>query len=447
LKVDGGLRPSESAGLVQERRLTVMAKDDTKRGGKEGAVVAHPSAMRRVRLGEVLVQARTALREIVVGAGFQVLTAMLEEDREALCGARYQQAEARQAYRHGSEQAPVVLGGRKVRVKKLRVRSATGGEIPLPTWQEVTREDPLEERALEQMLVGVSTRGYARSLEPLPPGGKSLAVSRSSVSRRFVARTTQQVEAFLSRPLDGLDLPVMMIDGTALGDHVLVVALGIDSDGHKHVLGVAEGSTESHGVCLGLLRDLIERGLGVERARLFVIDGGKGIRKAIREAFAQWALIHRCHVHKLRNILDHLPGSKRAVIGAALRRAWSAESEAAAREQLQAIEKRLESQHPGAAAALREGLDESLTLLVLGAKGALYRTLCSTNPIENLQGSLKRVARRVKRWRGGSMALRWAATALMEAEKRFRRIRGYRELAALNASLLSSVTDPIRKTA
>lgn len=420
-----------------------MAKDATNRG----AVVAHPSSMRRVRVGEVLVQARTALREIVVGAGFQVLTAMLEEDRERLCGPRHQQAEGRRAYRHGSESAPVVLGGRKVRVKKLRVRSASGGgEITLPTWEDITREDPLDERAVEQMLVGVSTRGYARSLEPLPPGAESIAVSRSSVSRRFVARTAAKVEEFLSRSLEA-DFPVVMIDGTGLGEHVLVVALGIDSDGHKQVLGVVEGSTESHGVCQALLRDLIDRGLAVERARLFVIDGGKGLRKAIRETFAQWALIQRCQVHKLRNVLDHLPGSKRAVIGAALRKAWSADSEAQGRQQLEAIATRLEAHHPGAVSSLREGLDETLTLLALGAKGALYRTLCSTNPIENLQGALKRVAKRVKRWRGGSMALRWAATALMEAEKRFRRIRGHRELATLNASLLSFVADPIRKSA
>lgn len=423
-----------------------MAKDATKRGGREGAVVAHPSSMRRVPLGEVLVQARSALREVVVGAGFQVLTAMLEEDRERLCGARYQQAEERRAYRHGSEEAPVVLGGRKVRVKKLRVRSTDGGEIALPTWQDVTREDPLEERAVEQMLLGVSTRKYVRSLEPLPPGIESVAVSRSSVSRRFVARTAEKVEEFLSRPLEA-DLPVVMIDGTAVGEHVLVVALGIDSEGHKHVLGVVEGSTESHGVCQALLRDLIERGLMVERARLFVIDGGKGLRKAIRETFAQWALIQRCQVHKLRNVLDHLPGSKRAVIGAALRKAWSADSESQGRQQLEALASRLEAHHPGAVAALREGLDETLTLLALGVKGALYRTLCSTNPIENLQGALKRVAKRVKRWRGGSMALRWATTALMDAEKRFRRIRGHRELAAFNASLLSLVADPMRKSA
>lgn len=420
-----------------------MRKDATNRR----AVVAHPSAMRRVRLGEVLVQARTALREVVVGAGFQVLTAMLEEDREQLCGRRYQQGEERRAYRHGSEAAPVVLGGRKVRVKKLRVRSARGeGELPLPTWEDVTREDPLDDRAYEQMLLGVSTRRYARSLEPLPSGVESIAVSRSSVSRRFVARTAAKVVEFLSRPL-GADFPVIMIDGTGLGEHVLVVALGIDSEGHKQVLGVVEGSTESHGVCQALLRDLIDRGLVVERARLFVIDGGKGLRKAIRETFAQWALIQRCQVHKLRNVLDHLPGSKRAVIGAALRKAWSADSEAQGRQQLEAVASRLEAHHPGAVSSLREGLDETLTLLALGAKGALYRTLCSTNPIENLQGALKRVAKRVKRWRGGSMALRWAATALMEAEKRFRRIRGHRELATLNASLLSFVADPIRKSA
>jgi transposase len=202
-------------------------------------------------------------------------------------------------------------------------------------------------------------------------------------------------------------------------------------------------------VCQSLLRDLIERGLVVERARLFVIDGGKGIRKAIRDTFAEWALIQRCQIHKLRNVLDHLPVSKRAAMGAALRKAWSADSEADARKQLAAVESRLELQHPGAVAALREGLDETLTLLRLGVTGALHRTLCSTNPIENLQGALKRAARRVKRWRGGSMALRWAVSAVMDAEKRFRRIRGYRQLVAFDASLslFSSATDPIRQTA
>jgi transposase-like protein len=171
--------------------------------------------------------------------------------------------------------------------------------VELPTWKEFSEEDPLHERAVEQMLVGVSTRGYARSLEPLDEDHESVGVSRSSVSRRFVARTKEQVTAFLSRPLGELDLPVIMLDGVCLAEHVLIVALGIDTEGRKHVLGLVEGSTESEGVGRSLLRNLIDRGLKVERARLFVIDGGKGVRKAIRSVFGSWALVQRCQIHKL----------------------------------------------------------------------------------------------------------------------------------------------------
>lgn len=409
-----------------------MRKDVTRGRGGKGATA--PGAIRGVRVGEVLVRARAALSDLVVGAGMQVLAALLEQDREALCGPRHHQNPTRDASRYGYDEGTLVMGGRKVRVRRPRVRGVEG-EMPLPTWEQLSREDPLNARAVEQMLVGVSTRDYAESLDPLPRDVEVSGVSRSSVSRRFVAQTRAHVEAFLSRPLSKLDIPVVMIDGTGFGDHVLVVALAIDSRGKKHVLGVHEGSTESHEVCLELLRSLIDRGLAVERARLFVIDGGKGIRKAVREAFGVWALVQRCQVHKLRNVVEHLPEGKRARVGAALRQAWSSATEAEARRRLHELARELEAQHPGAASSLREGLEETLTILSLGVTGALQRTLCSTNPIENLQGLLKRVARNVKRWRGGLMALRWAVTGLMRAEKRFRRIRGHKQLEAFIVAL------------
>jgi transposase-like protein len=232
-----------------------------------------------------------------------------------------------------------------------------------------------------------------------------------------------------------------MIDGTGFGDHLMLVAMGIDNKGEKHVLGVREGTTESEGVCRSLLQDLIERGLEVERARLFVIDGGKGIRKAIRDVFGAWALVQRCQEHKRRNVLDHLPKGKRARVSKALRDAWKSESETTARRLLRQLARELEPAHPGAAASLREGLDETLSVLSLGVKGSLARTLVSTNPIENLQGLLKQVVRNVKRWRGGSMALRWAVTGLMEAEKRFRRVKGYREMPQLLVALSSKIEE------
>jgi transposase-like protein len=391
------------------------------------------------------------LQEMFITSGRQVFEALLEEDRSALCGRKNQPDVDRQAYRYGFDEGQVVLGGRKIRHRKPRVRSVDGREIELPTWRHVSDEDPLAERTLEQLLVGVSTRGYSRSLEPVGEELETVGVSRSSVSRRFVARTTRQVEEFLARSLEGLDLPVILLDGTNLGDHVLITAVGIDRTGKKHVLGVVEGSTESEEVCRSLLASLIERGLVVERVRLFVIDGGKGLRKAIRAAFGDGALVQRCQVHKMRNILDHLPESRRAWTRATVRRAWASEVPAAARRKLLDLARQLEGAHPGAAASIREGLDETLTVLELGLSGALARTLCTTNPIENLQGALKRVTRNVKRWTGGSMALRWAVTALIEAEKKFRRIKGHREmphlLAALEVRIKTSSLDSGKKVA
>ena len=382
---------------------------------------------------------RARLLEVVLVRGFEGVMQMLEEDRETLCGPLRRWQPDRQAYRHGYDEGRLVLGGRTVKVPRPRVRAVNGREIELPSWRHFAEADPLHERALEQILAGVSTRKYGASLEAIPEGLQAGMTSSSSVSRRFIAMSRRRVEEFLSRPLDDLDLPVILLDGTAFGEHVLVIALGIDAEGHKHVLGVVEGTTESEGVCRSLLTSLIERGLRVERARLFVIDGGKGIRKAIRMVFGVWALVHRCHVHKQRNVAEHLPQHRRSWVRAAVRKAWDAGTVTKARERLSHLADQLDNEHPGAAGSIREGMEETLTLIRLGVSGALYRTLCSTNPIENLNGKVKTVARNVKRWRGGAMVVRWAATGLIEAGKRFRRIRGHREISQLVAALDAAV--------
>lgn len=379
---------------------------------------------------------RARLLEFVLAQGFEGVSEMLEADRAALCGPKGHWQPERRAYRYGHDEGRLVLGGRTVKVRRPRVRGVSGGEIELPSWRRFAEEDPLHERALEQILLGVSTREYARSLETLPEELESGMTSSSSVSRRFVAATQRRVEGFLSRPLDALDLPVILMDGTGFdGDRVLVTAVGIDGGGLKHVLGVVEGTTESEEVCRTLLRNLIDRGLKVERARLFVIDGGKGLRKAIRTVFGAWALVHRCHVHKLRNVAEHLPKHRRAWVRAAMRKAWGLKTVKEARQKLTQLAAQLEDEHPGAAGSIREGLEETLTLIQLGVRGTLHRTVCSTNPIENLMGSLKRLTRNVKRWRGGKMAVRWAVTGLVEAEKRFRKIRGHRDLPQLVTAL------------
>ena len=429
-----------------------MKKNRTKHPSRSTEFPPGRSAStRKLTLPEVVVKVGRSLRDLVTSSGLEIFQALLEQDQMMLCGTRHQPQTVRLAYRHGTTEGPLVFGGRKIRLTRPRVRSIKGREVELPTWKKFSEEDPLNERAVEQMLVGVSTRGYARSLEPLDEEHESVAVSRSSVSRRFVAKTQDQVTAFLSRPLGELDLPVIMLDGVCLAEHVLIVALGIDTDGRKHVLGLVEGSTESEGVCQSLLRNLIDRGLKVERARLFVIDGGKGVRKAIRSVFGTWALVQRCQIHKLRNVLDHLPQGRRSWMRAAVRRAWAAETTDKARRKLRDLASQLDETHPGAAASLREGLEETVTVIDLNLGDWLMKTLCSTNPIENLNGGLRRLTRNVKRWRGGAMAQRWGATTLMEAEKGFRRIKGYRDLPqmleALDALIAGTRVDKKRRVA
>jgi transposase-like protein len=418
-----------------------MAKNPTKRAACE-VVLPERAEPFRVDLLDFLADARQGLWTIAMQAGLATLRVMLEEDRRRLCGPKGRPDPEREATRYGYDEGSVVLGGRRVAVRKPRVRTVAGEEVALPTYQRFNEEDPLSHRVLEQMILGVSTRSYGRSLEPVEDSVEETATRKSSVSRRFVARTQAQLDVFLRRPLGEKDFPVLTLDGKGFGDHTLVIALGIDTEGRKEVLGVAEGSTENEAVCRRLLADLVDRGLSVERARLFVIDGGKGLRKAIRAVFGDWALVHRCHVHKIRNVLEHLPEGKRAWVRAAMRKAYTSETPALAKRRLLDLARSL-APHPGAVASLREGLEETLTLLDLGVRGALARTLMSTNPIENLMSTLQRVSRNVKRWQHGAMALRWAVTGLLEAQKTFRRVKGFRELPALLLALDSRVTSYI----
>jgi transposase-like protein len=232
-----------------------------------------------------------------------------------------------------------------------------------------------------------------------------------------------------------LDLPVVMIDGIHFPDRVLLVALGIDTEGNKHVLGLREGSTEAAGVVQALLSELIERGLDTQRMRLWVIDGGKALRKAIVECFGAAALIQRCQEHKRRNVIEHLPRDLHASVGLSMRQAWLSTNAATAKKQLLGLASSLERTHPGAAASLREGLDQTLTVQGLGISGELYRVLRTTNPIENLNGLIGRYCHNVKRWKDGLMTLRWVASALSDAAVRFRRIKGRTEMGTLLAAL------------
>ena len=384
-------------------------------------------------LGQLVGSAKEGVLGLSVGLGLGVLAELLEEEVVDVVGAKGKHDPDRVAVRHGHESGEVTLGGRRVRVERPRVRSADGNdEVRLATYEHFADRDLLSRVVLERMLAGVSTRRYRRTQEPVGAEVEQAArsTSRSAVSRTFVERTRRSLGELMSRPLDDVRLAVMMIDGLELQGRTNVVALGITTEGVKIPLGLWEGSTENATVATALLSDLVERGLDPEQGILFVIDGAKALRKAIRNVFGE-APVQRCLRHKERNVLDHLPERERPAVKQRLRRAWALDDHARALEQLRALARELDRSNPGAAGSLREGIEETLTLTRLGVTGSLRRTLESTNPCESMIEIVRRTQRNVKRWSSGEMALRWTAAGMLEAERQFRKIIGYRDLATL----------------
>jgi putative transposase len=381
--------------------------------------------------------AREALWDTVVLSGLAFVEEALEAERTTLCGARYAHREQRQAVRGGHVASSLVLGGRRIDIQRPRARSAERHELSLPSWRAWSSRDPLDERAFEQMVVGVSTRRYARSLEPLPQEVTVRGISKSAVSERFVVGTERRLAELMRRELSGLKLVVLLIDGVHFAEHVVLAAVGIDVNGAKHPLGLREGATENAAVCKELLADLIERGLNPNRAILVVIDGAKALRRAVIDTFGERALLQRCHAHKKRNVTDALPVRMRASVRTTMNQAYATRDPKRARRLLENLAHKLESAHPGAATSLREGLEETLTVMRLRLPESLDRVLSSTNLIENLFSRVREIGRRVKRWQGGTMILRWTAAGVLEAERHFRKVAGYRALPKLVAALHS----------
>lgn len=387
-----------------------------------------------VALNEVAASAREGLLALSVATGLSVMSAIFESDVKSIVGPKGKHDPKRTAHRHGTEDAHVVLGGRQVPVDKPRVRSLQGHEIKLPSYRHFADTDMLSDIALGRMLAGLSTRRYDAGAEPIgdiPARG----TSRSAVSRRFVTGTSAKLAEVFGRDLSELDLLAIFIDGIGVGDHMIVVALGVDRAGIKHPLGLWEGTSENKTVCKALLVNLIDRGLDPERPVLFVIDGGKGIRSAIKAVYAGLAPIQRCRAHKERNVTDHLPKSERLFLARKLRAAWANPDADTAERELRAIARHLQDRHPGAAASMLEGLEETLTVTRMGLPPSLLRTFKSTNPIESMISIARDSHRNVKRWRDGKMAMRWIAAGMLEAEKQFRKVNGYRDLHVLERAL------------
>ena len=390
-----------------------------------------------IAMDEIAADMREGLLALAVGAGLQVMQQLMEADVTAACGPRGKHDPDRTATRHGTEAGSVTLGGRRVPVRRPRVRAVDGsGELPVPAYEVFNGTELLGRMAMERMLAGVSTRRYPIALEPVGDEvtAESRATSKSAVSRKFVAMTETALADLLAVDLSELDLVALMIDGVHFADHLCVVALGIDIDGTKHPLAVGEGSTENTTLVRGLLVGLRERGLDVTKPILTVLDGAKALKAAVEEVFDQ-PVIGRCQIHKLRNVRDHLPEKMRGPVTKRMRAAYHADSALEAEALLEALARELDKTHPGAAGSLREGLHETLTVLRLDVPPTLSRTLRSTNAIESMISISRDHARNVKRWRDGQMALRWCAAGMVEASKQFRRVNGHLHLPALRASL------------
>lgn len=394
----------------------------------------------QLALDDLAGSVREGLLALSVGVGLKVMDELLEEELVALVGPKGKHNPERAATRHGSRRGQVVLGGRKVQVRRPRARSLDGRELPLRSYVHFASDDLLSERTVETMLAGLSTRRHRSALEPT--GTEDRSVSKSAVSRRFVARTRRALAELLARPVPE-DLLCLMLDGVVLAGSTCLCALGIRADGTKIPLGLWEGASENAAVCRRALADLGERGLSAERGLLVVIDGSKALHKAVGEALGSKAAVQRCRRHKEQNVLGHLPQSERPWVKRKLREAWALERAELAERRLAELARALEPKRPGAAASLREGLAETLTVTRLGvpADSTLGRTLQTTNPIESMLSICRERARNVKRWRGGEMALRWTAAGMLDAERSFRRVKGFRGLPQLAAALRRHARD------
>jgi putative transposase len=395
-----------------------------------------------VALAELAGAAREGLLALAVGTGLGVLGSLLDADVERLVGPKGRHNPDRAAVRHGSQPGRVTLGGRRVRVDRPRVRTADGAtELPLPTWQAFAAGELLDQLTLERMLAKLSTRRYHHGLEPVGSRAEqaSSGTSRSAVSRRFVAATERALAELLAADLSGLDLVALLVDGIRVAEHTCVVALGITIDGTKVPLALAEGATENATVVRDLLAGLRDRGLDVTRPILAVLDGAKALRRAVDDVFDH-PVIQRCQLHKLRNVTDRLPDALASTVAKRIRRAYHHPDALVAEAELEALARELHRSHPGAAASLREGLAETLTITRLGVPPTLARTLRSTNSIESMIAICRDHAANVKRWQDGQMVLRWVAAGMGEAATQFRRVNGYLHLPALRAALDAAVT-------
>jgi putative transposase len=381
---------------------------------------------------DLIERSTLAVDELIDVLGRASIEAVLQLSAQGIAGAPHPGRKGGAVGWHGRETGTVSLHERKLRVRRPRLRKkqpGRGGEVPVPAYEAMQEDGNLSRRMLEILLRGVSTRQYQ---QVLPEMAETVGVSKSSVSQEAIQASEQELARLCERRLDDIDVLILYLDGIIFGEHHVLVAVGVDNGGRKHVLGLAEGASENQVVAKALLENPVERGVRSDRRRLFVIDGSKALRAAIDAVFGKKNPVQRCRHHKVENVMGYLPEHLKEQVKAALCAAFrlpAAEGMARLEKQAQWLER----EYPDAAASLREGLAEMFTVNRLSLSPALCRCLSSTNIIESPHSGVRLRTRRICRWRDGKMVLRWAAAAFLITEKSFRKIQGYRDLWMLKA--------------
>ena len=384
---------------------------------------------------DLITQCQMACDELIDVTGRATIEAVLQLSASEAAGGPAQQGKRRpgEVVFYGRQPGQVMLGDRKLEVERprLRTRGRRGQEVEIPAYTAMQNGGAMSARMLEIAMRGVSTRNYK---EVIPKMAETVGVSKSAVSRHMAEASEAEVEALLARRFDGLKLLIIYIDGLIFGDYTMIGAVGVDSEGRKHVLGIREGATENSTVVTELLEDIVARGVDPQQRRLFVIDGSKAIRAAINAVFGAQQPVQRCRAHKLRNVLDYLPKDQRDQVRSLLRAAWKLPP----KEGMSRIKKLaawLDNSYPSAASSLLEGLEECFTINRLDLPPALMRCLATTNIIESPHAGVRIQTRRVTRWQNGRMVIRWLASAFIRTEEKFNKIMGYRDLWTLEAIL------------
>jgi len=399
--------------------------------------------IREIKEGQVILEMPLPIADVLAGipdaveglsqeVGLMLIGAVIESECEKIAGRKDAKNPIRTANWWGSQLSPVYYDRRKVLIDRPRLRGKDNKEIQLNTYKAFQNPMKMKQTVMKQMVLGISSRNYEEAIESFVSG---YGIKKSSISRHFIKATAEQMREFMERELSELELCAIFIDGIEFKKQMLIVALGLDKKGKKHILGLWQGATENSAVCNNLLNDIERRGLAMGKDYLFVLDGSKALRTSVARKFGSEALVQRCQQHKRRNVRDHLPPEHQEAIDARIRAAYNMTDYDKAKKSLDLTVRYLERLNPSAAASLREGLEETLTVHKLGVTGLLRKTLSTTNPIESCFSVTRTITGRVKRWSGGDMVQRWAVAALIRAERKFKRVKGYREIPKLIAVL------------